>query len=52
MFKHALTHDTQANNCCFDRQHAFPWNATSETVSFVQARTGYIFNDSIDNEYS
>ncbi|MGB4718427.1 MAG: hypothetical protein WBH17_02745, partial [Planktomarina temperata] len=51
-FKHALTHDTQANNCCFDRQHAFPWNATSETVSFVQARTGYIFNYSIDNEYS
>ena len=52
MLKHALTHDTQANNCCFDRHHSFPWNATSETVNFVQARTGYIFNDSIDNEYS
>jgi hypothetical protein len=52
MFKHASTHDTQANNCRFDSHHSFPWNATSEMASFVQALTGYIFNHIIDNEYS
>jgi hypothetical protein len=36
VFKHALTHDTQANNCRFDSHHSFPWNATSEMASLYK----------------
>ena len=47
LFKHALTHDTQANNCCLDSHHSFLLNATSVTAIFVKDN-GFLVSIMVD----